>query len=247
MFLGRMAARARSQDWFVVGLDLLIVILGVFIGIEVANWNAARQDHAEERRYYAQLLADLRADTQIFAEAEERSRNFDQAADWVLAKLDGKPPVGVSPGRLAAAIHYAGFIFVPVAHRRTYDELISTGNVGLLRDQRIKSDIAVYYAMFAANRQWDALLREQQNVYWTETAGILPRHVLRAAIRADEPQISAKEEQQIWAAARSRPRLPNLLTGMAAHQERVRRDSEDLAVDASKLIDEIERHLASEG
>ena len=51
----------------------------------------------------------------------------------------------------------------------------------------------------------------------------------------------------IWQAARSHPRLPNMLIGMAAHQERVRRDSEILTVRAKKLIAEIERHLKDSG
>jgi hypothetical protein len=34
-----------------------------------------------------------------------------------------------------------------------------------------------------------------------------------------------------------------MLVGMAAHQERVRRDSELFAARATKLITEIERHL----
>ena len=244
MILRRVTAHVKTQNWFAVALDLLIVIVGVFIGIEVANWNEARQERSEERRYYSQLLVDLRTDLQTFALAERRTRDFDQAAEWVLAKLGGKPPREVSSGRLAAAIHYAGFIYLPTVNRRTYDELISTGNLGLLRDQRIRSDIAAYYGKFAEIRQWDALLREQQNVYWTETAGVLPRHVLRTAIRGPEPEVSAREAKEIWEVARSRARLPDLLIGMAAHQERVRSGSELLTTRATELIVEIERHLA---
>jgi hypothetical protein len=47
----------------------------------------------------------------------------------------------------------------------------------------------------------------------------------------------------IWQAARSHPRLPTMLIGMAAHQERVRRDSELLAGRAKTLIADIEQHL----
>ena len=42
-------------------LEFFIVVLGVFIGIEVANWNQTRQDRQEERRYYGQLLVDFGA------------------------------------------------------------------------------------------------------------------------------------------------------------------------------------------
>lgn len=244
MILRRVTAHVKTQNWFAVALDLLIVIVGVFIGIEVANWNEARQGRNEERRYYSQLLVDLRGDLDSLSRAATRTRRHDQAAEWVLAKLEGKPPPGVPPARLATAIHYAGFIFIPRAARGTYDELISTGNLGLLRDPQIKSRIAAYYGEFDENRQWDTLLRGQQNDYWSETAGILPRPVLRAVFRGADPKLSASDEREIWKSAQSRSRLPDLLVGMAAHQERVRRDSELLTARAAELIAEIERHLA---
>jgi hypothetical protein len=244
MILRRVSGHVKAQHWFTVALDLLIVILGVFIGIEVANWNEARQGHNEERRYYSQLLVDLRTDLDTLSLTTRHARSYDQAAEWVLAKLDGRPPPGIPSARLALAIHYAGFIYLPRAARGTYDELISTGNLGLLRDQEIKLHVAAYYGLFDELRQWDTLLRGQQNDYWIETAGILPRSLLRAAIRGSEPTLPMNDEREIWKSAQSRSRLPDLLVGMAAHQERVRRDSEVLTARATELIVEIERHLA---
>jgi hypothetical protein len=247
MILRRAVEHAKAQNWFAVTLDFFIVVMGVFIGIEVANWNQARQDRQEERRYYGQLLVDLRGDLGTFSRSERLADLHDEAAELVIDRLNGKVPPDTSLGRMATAIHLAGFINIPQASRGTYDELVSTGNLGLLRNFQLKSEIANYYAIFEANRQWDSLLRDQQSNYWTETAGILPRPVLRAAIRGTEPTISPGEDRLIWQAARSHPRLPSMLIGMAAHQERVRRDSEFHAARATKLIDDIEQHLNDSG
>ena len=86
-------------------------------------------------------------------------------------------------------------------------------------------------------------MRDQQSDYWSETAGIVPRSVVRAALRGSEPTISPAEDLSIWQAARLHPHLSSMLIGMAAHQERVRRDSEALAAQARKLIADIEQHL----
>jgi hypothetical protein len=40
--------RIPEQNWFAVGLDLGIVVVGVFIGIQVANWNEARRENAAD-------------------------------------------------------------------------------------------------------------------------------------------------------------------------------------------------------
>jgi hypothetical protein len=243
MLLRRVAEHAKAQNWFAVALDFLIVVIGVFIGIEVANWNQTRQDRQEERRYYGQLLVDLRDDLGTLARAEKLADRHDQAAQKVLDRLGGKISSGVSPGQLATDIHLAGFIYIPHASRGTYDELVSTGNLGLLRNSELKSQIAHYYEGFEGDRQWDSLLRDQQSDYWADTAGILPRPILRAAIRGTEPPVTAEEDRLIWQRARSHARLPNMLVGMAAYQERVRRDSEYHTVRATKLIADIEQFL----
>ena len=49
MILRRIMEHVRAQNWTAVGLDFLIVVLGVFIGIQVANWNEARALQREER------------------------------------------------------------------------------------------------------------------------------------------------------------------------------------------------------
>lgn len=247
MILRRVAEHVKAQNWFAVALDLLIVVVGVFIGIEVANWNEARQDRQEERRYYGQLMVDLKSDLETLAGTGRRADLFDEAAQLVIDRLNGNASPGATPGRLAAAIHYAGYIYIPHASRGTYDELISTGNLGLLRNSDLKSQIAHYYEGFEARRQWDSLLRDQQSDYWAGTAGILPRPVLRAAIREIEPTVTAEQSQEIWQQARSHPRLRNMLIGMAAHQERVRRDSEYHTAQATKLIAAIEQHLKDSG
>jgi len=244
MFLRRVAEHAKAQDWFAVGLDFLIVVVGVFIGIQVANWNAARQDRQEERRYYRQLIVDLRTDLEILADAKTLANRHDDAAQLVLDRLHGSAPAQASPAQMATAIHLAGFIYIPRASRVTYDELISTGNLRLLRNAHLKSQIAHYYGDFELIRQWDQLLRDQQSDYWAETAGILPRAVLRAVIRNKQPAITPDADRAIWQAAQSRPRLPNMLIGMAAHQERIRRDSEELERRARQLVADVDRHLS---
>ena len=42
MRLRRITEHVKTQNWFAVGLDFVIVVGGVFIGIQVSNWNEAR-------------------------------------------------------------------------------------------------------------------------------------------------------------------------------------------------------------
>ncbi|MEM8984104.1 MAG: hypothetical protein AAGC71_13820 [Pseudomonadota bacterium] len=47
MLLRRITKHVKDQNWFAVGIDFVIVVIGVFIGIQVANWNDARTNKAD--------------------------------------------------------------------------------------------------------------------------------------------------------------------------------------------------------
>jgi len=46
MLLRRVTKHVKTQNWFAVGIDLVIVVVGVVIGIEVANWNDVQNNKA---------------------------------------------------------------------------------------------------------------------------------------------------------------------------------------------------------
>ncbi len=46
MLLRRVMKHVNAQNWFAVGIDFVIVVVGVVIGIEVANWNDVRNNKA---------------------------------------------------------------------------------------------------------------------------------------------------------------------------------------------------------
>lgn len=236
----RWSDQAGHQNWSAIVIDFVIVVVGVFLGIQAANWNESRKDRTEERRYYAQIMDDLRADQETLQIAQRRATALDAAAENTLRAMREGIPAGISPGQFAVDIHYAGYLYIPPTVRRTYDELISTGNLGLLQSEKAKAAIAKYYSHFDELRQWDGLMRSQQGRYWAATAGVLPRPVLRDAISDRVPELDDAEAAKILAELRSRDEVGDMLIGMAAHQERVRRDSVGLAEDGLALIKELE-------
>lgn len=58
MLLRRITKHVKDQNWFAVGLDFLIVVIGVFIGLQVNTWNEARQDRVVAAQFELSLTAD---------------------------------------------------------------------------------------------------------------------------------------------------------------------------------------------
>ena len=223
----RWGGKAREQNWFAVAIDFIIVVAGVFLAIQAANWNETRKERAEERRYSAQIVEDLRVDQRQLQYAQERADTFDTAAENTLRAMHAGLSPDVTPGRFAVQIHHAGYLYIPRPSRRTYDELISTGNLRLLRNGAAKSGIANYYATFDVLRQWDVLLRLQQDRYGAATAGVLPRPVLQDAVGFREPKLTAADAAMYQAHVWLRPQAADLdaadLTADPRGQSRHRR------------------------
>ena len=59
MIYKRVAANLRAQNWSAILIELAIVIVGVFIGTQVSNWNAGRLEGAETQHRLEQLKPEL--------------------------------------------------------------------------------------------------------------------------------------------------------------------------------------------
>ena len=42
MILRRFADALRQQNWTAIAIEFALLVLGVFLGIQVSNWNAER-------------------------------------------------------------------------------------------------------------------------------------------------------------------------------------------------------------
>ena len=60
MIFRKIKAHIEKENWFAVCIDFLIVVVGVFIGIQVANWNESNATYQRE----TQLLKDLKSEIQ---------------------------------------------------------------------------------------------------------------------------------------------------------------------------------------
>ena len=59
MILRRVIAHFRKQEWTAIAIDFVIVVLGVFVGLQVSNWNAARSERSAEIGYLAAMEEDV--------------------------------------------------------------------------------------------------------------------------------------------------------------------------------------------
>ena len=72
MLLRRYIQHVKEQNWTAVAIDFVIVVVGVFLGIQVSNWNEGQREQKLVRGY----LQRLNEDFSLSIAGTERTRAF---------------------------------------------------------------------------------------------------------------------------------------------------------------------------
>jgi hypothetical protein len=62
MIISRFTQNIRKQNWFAVSVDVLVVIVGIFLGLQVTNWQANITEQKTAEKYLVRLSRDLQDD-----------------------------------------------------------------------------------------------------------------------------------------------------------------------------------------
>ena len=135
--LRHVISHLRRQDWTAVFIELVVVVVGVFIGVQASNWNEERETNQKAAVFTERLKADLRTEAWNYEMQvgynEQVQANAQRAAD----ALTGQTPLSDEALLIAA---YRATQFNGNSRRRaTYDELTSTGEIGLIRDKALRT------------------------------------------------------------------------------------------------------------
>lgn len=141
MILRRITEHVREQNWLAVFLDFAIVVVGVFIGIQVANWNEARHEDARQARVIEFLIADL---AEIERAGEASWEGYDrrvQAAIRVSDFLRSDAALPADAEQFEADLDLVLTARVALLRSPTIVELLASGDTGLIDDEGLRFEI----------------------------------------------------------------------------------------------------------
>lgn len=136
MILSRVIEHVKKQHWGAFLIEVVIVVLGVFIGLQASNWNEQRETDQRAAVFARRLKSDLRKEAWMYelmvGYYNEVLANAKRAADG----STGRAPLADESLLVAAyrATQYYGY----TRYSATYDELTSTGQIGLIRDSDLR-------------------------------------------------------------------------------------------------------------
>ena len=136
MIYKRVAARLRAQDWLAITIEIGIVIVGVFIGTQVSNWNATRLEGAETQHRLDQLKPELRRIVARAALVRDYYATTRRYAETAFAGWENDPKV--SDNAFVIAAYQASQIKAMSTTSQSWAELFGADQLRNIDDPAIR-------------------------------------------------------------------------------------------------------------
>ena len=180
----RIISNIRKFRWDNAILELLVVAVGLLMAFQIDRWWEGRSELEKERQYVDRLVNDLNRDVENLEKAISQAALRLSFAGLLIAVAD-EPEIALqSPVRFILAVNQAAFTYTPALTANTFEELKSSGSLGLLRDAALRNELFDYYRFDNSERQYLSLQLMQEFRHFELAAGTLTNRQLKRA--ADE-------------------------------------------------------------
>ena len=152
MILSRLVDHLKKERWTGVLIELVIVILGVFIGMQVTNWNQARSERQLAESYRVQIASDLGDLQRLFAGRiayYAKARAFGERAIEGLAS--DAPLTAESSWNLILGLFQAGQMWPLDIDSTSYEEAKDAGVIRLVAGERVRGELEAFFELSKTN------------------------------------------------------------------------------------------------
>ena len=143
MLLRRVIEHVKAQNWTAVALDFFIVVVGVFIGIQVANWNNRVVDKRKADERLTTILIDIEQERAILKATREYWATTKAYAEMAVAGFNNDQ--SVDDEQFVISAYQASQAIFPKSYRATYEQIVSSGSINIAGNTELISAIMNYY------------------------------------------------------------------------------------------------------
>lgn len=173
MIIKRMARFIREHDWFAVFVEIIVVVVGLMLALQLDGWVEQRGERQKEAEYVQRLISDMEMDVAAIQRAIDIASMRLRLAD-LLMEVSREPAVAITrPVEFVGAVNQAAYTYTPSLTSHTFEDLRSTGNMRLLLDQDLKDALYDYYGYDQSQRQYRPLQFATEHRHFELVAGIL--------------------------------------------------------------------------
>ncbi len=205
MILRRLSKSIRKQDWFAVLIEFVVVVVGIFAGLQANDWAQERQDRRQEQAALERLFLEAESTYLLLNGYVQRTLRMNQMRRNAVQFVDSDAPVPEDELPLKIGINTLAMFPPIIPISVAYDELKSSGQMQLIRSAEVRGQIAEFHANLAFHDQLQQGLADganrfqvvyQKHVIWdynpeATTSDILLSTYNWQSLRADESFVFA--------------------------------------------------------
>ena len=139
----------RRQDWAAVAIEVLVVIVGLYLGLQLNGWKESRDARGREQVALARLQDESEEIVRYFRQQVDQSERDIEGQEAALLALSAGERARFTAAELGERIgtldRYPGI----APPRAVYDELTGSGLMSDVGSTAVRTDIASYYARLA--------------------------------------------------------------------------------------------------
>ena len=143
MVIRRIRQHALDLNWFAVFIDLMIVVVGVFLGAQATNWNQARIERADAAEYRREIIDDLKSDEVDLASRKAYYQAARAHAVTALGALESPDTARGEPFLIDA--YQASQVWLRPLTRTGYDEMVGAGLTRSIGGTDTRARLTAYY------------------------------------------------------------------------------------------------------
>ena len=144
MLLRRVTEHVRSQNWFAVFVDLLIVIVGIYLGLQASAWQESRRDEHRGQEILERLRADFETIGGEIDVALEYHWGIIEGMNAVLAASETGIVADEDRDRFVYGLDSALKYSAGGGNSNTYVDIRSSGQTFLIENPRLRSALSEY-------------------------------------------------------------------------------------------------------
>jgi hypothetical protein len=164
MILRRITEHVKTQNWVAVVIDFVIVVVGVFIGLEVQQWAEGQRQARLERAYTERLQAEVVSLMATRAPLVEARNRFNTGLAETTKALFATEPVALGDFE-CQSIAYSYAVSNPTDDLAALIELQSTGQLSMFSNPRVSAALGSFLLVRARSRDSHAgINRSQMNL-----------------------------------------------------------------------------------
>ncbi|MCC7095621.1 MAG: hypothetical protein IT472_00365 [Thermomonas sp.] len=138
MILRGLARSLKEQNWTAIAIEFVLLVLGVFLGIQASNWNTSETERRQARDAMQRLQDDMQQSFELTGQSMIFMAGNARGADLVFDSLRSCHLAEQDRDAFATGLYRLGKITPARFVRTTFDELRDSGRLDLIGDDKLR-------------------------------------------------------------------------------------------------------------